>query len=121
MPRIDLVETAARIAAADDMLSVQAAGQLKLLAEQIEELQEKARKILRETKWNQELHRARCGFEQKPGNVYHLYRRDDDSLVFSMIGPDEWKKGGSGCAPMEYVGSYRLENDSSWTPVEDDG
>ena len=115
---VDLVETATRIAAADDMLSVQAAGKLKLLAEQIEELQDKARKILQETTRNQELHRAQCGFKKIAGNVYHLYRKDDDSLIFSMIGQDEWKRAGSKNCPFEYVGTYRLESDSSWTPVE---
>ena len=117
---VDLVETAARIAAADDMLSMQAAGKLKLLAEQIEELQEKARKILQETKWNQDLHRAQCGFSRITGNVYYLYRKNDNSLVFSMIGKDEWKRGGLQSSPFEYIGAYRLENDNSWTPVEED-
>lgn len=115
---VDLVETAARIAAADDMLSMQAAGKLKLLAEQIEELQEKARTILKETKWNQDLHRAQCGFRRIAGNVYHLYLKDDDSLIFSMIGPEEWKRGGAQRPPFKYIGAYRLENDDSWNPVD---
>ena len=116
---IDLVETAERIAAADDMLSLQAAGKLKLLAKQIEKLQEKAREILRETKWNQDLHRAQCGFKRVAGNVYYLYRKDDDTLIFSMIGPKEWQKGEAKGIPYEYIGAYRLENDSSWTPVSE--
>jgi hypothetical protein len=35
-----------------------------------------------------------------------------------MIGQDEWKRAGSKNCPFEYVGTYRLESDSSWTPVE---
>ena len=32
-----------------------------------------------------------------------------------MLGPDEW----GGKSPYEFIQSYRLEHDMSWTPAED--
>ncbi len=113
-PAFELVDLAREIARADDILSLQASGKLRLLADQIRGLQEEAREILLETRRNQELHRAECGFVKKAGHIYHLYSKPNDTMVFSMLSPEEWR----GRAPHAYVGSYRLENDMSWTPFE---
>src|SRR5690606_6337027 len=82
--------------------------------DQIQALQEQARRILEDTRKDLDLHRARCSFVRRPGQTYHLYRRGDGELWFSMIGPDEWRGGGT----SEFVGSYRLELDQSWTRVD---
>jgi len=113
-PDIQLIDMAKEIAEADDMLSIQATGKLRLLLEQMRGLQDEARTILEETRRNQELHRAHCGFKKIAGKIYHLYKKEDSGLLFSMIGPDEW----NGSPPFRFVGSYRLENDMSWNPVE---
>ena len=113
-PSFELVDLAKEIAQADDMLSIQTSGKLQLLAKQIRTLQEEARKLLEETTRNQQLHKAACSFKKKVGKTYHLYRRDDNTLVFSMIAPEEW--GSS--VPHDYAGSFRLENDMSWTEVK---
>lgn len=47
--------------------------------------------------------------------IYHLYRRSDGGEYFSMLSPREWR----GQPPHEFIGSYRLENDMSWTPAEE--
>jgi hypothetical protein len=113
-PAMELVELARELAEADDMLTVQATAQLRLLAEQMEQLRAKARKILAETRENQELHRAECGFAKKPGHTYHLYRKKNGDLVFSLVGPSEWGTG----PPFEYVGTYRLELDKTWKKLK---
>lgn len=116
-PGMELVEIAAEIAAADDLLALQAAGKLKLLAEQIEHLQGQAREILAETRRNQELHRAQCDFRKLPGQTYHLYRREDGTMLFSLISPAEWLTAAEAEAGLSFRGSYRLEQDGSWTPL----
>ncbi len=113
-PSFELVDLAKEIATADDMLALQSNGKLKLLAEQIRGLQEEARKILLETQRNQELHRAECSFSKKTGQVYHLYRKKDGRRIFSLLSPVDW---GEKC-PFTFEGSYRLENDMSWTDVD---
>ena len=46
---------------------------------------------------------------------YHLYERENGTLYFSMLSPDDW----GGEAPHTFRGSYRLEADMSWTPEEE--
>ncbi|MFW6202006.1 MAG: DUF2452 domain-containing protein, partial [Gemmatimonadota bacterium] len=46
--------------------------------------------------------------------VYHLYRKDDDTLYFSMLSPDDW----GGEPPHAHEGSYRLGADMSWTSTD---
>ena len=114
-PSIRLVDVAAEIAEADRMLGAVASSKLETIAKQIRALQDEARTILDRTKRDLDLHRAECRFTRRPGHVYHLYERADGRLTWSMIGPDEW--GGTG--PHEFRGSFRLEADRSWTPVEE--
>lgn len=113
-PAIELVELARELGEADDMLTVQATAQLRLLAEQMEQLRARARKVLAETRENQELHRAECGFTKKPGHTYHLYRKKSGRLVFSLVGPAEWGTG----PPFDYVATYRLELDKTWKKLK---
>lgn len=109
-PPIELVELAREVSEADDMLTHQATAKLRLLAEQMQELRETARLILSETREYQRLHRAQCGFRKKSGNSYHLYKKDDETLLFSLIEPSEW----GAQPPYEFVGTYRLEPDKTW-------
>jgi hypothetical protein len=111
-PAIRLVDVAAEIAEADQMIGAVASSKLETIAKQIRALQDEARRVLEKTKQSLDLHRAECRFTRRPGHVYHLYRKER-GLSWSMIGPDEWR----GEPPHEYVGSYRLEADQSWTPV----
>lgn len=113
-PAIELVDLAKEIAQADAMLTARTSSKLKVIADQIKQLQEMARTVMEEAQTEQMLHRAQCNFKRLPGKIYHLYRRDTDSLYFSMLSPADWKHQ----SPHPYVASYRLENDFSWTKVE---
>ena len=87
---------------------------LEVIRDQMRALQEEARRLLDEARISARLHRAHCSFRKIPGRVYHLYRRSEDDLYFSMLSPEEW--GGS--PPHAFEGSYRLEVDMSWTPMK---
>lgn len=113
-PRFDLVDIAAEIQRADATVSMVASSKLELIRKQILALQDEARGILDEAARAAKLHRARCNFRKSPGHVYHLYRRGEDDLYFSMLSPDEW----NGKPPHPYEGSYRLENDQTFTRVD---
>ena len=119
-PSISLVDVASEIAEADQMLGAVAGSKLSVIAEQIRQLQQSARRVLEDTRRDLELHRAECRFQRRPGQVYHLYRRSNGALSWSMITPNEW----GAHPPYEFTGSYRLELDRSWTRVDgmdDDG
>ena len=113
-PGFGLVDIAREIEQADKIVSGRLGAQLHVIAEQVKSLQAQAREILEQAKSDQRLHHARCAFRRIPGHVYHLYEEPDGGVAFSMLSPDDW--GGS--PPKPFVGSYRLENDMSWTPAE---
>ncbi|HLM74266.1 MAG TPA: DUF2452 domain-containing protein, partial [Polyangiaceae bacterium] len=108
-----LVDTAREIQKADALLGAVTGDKLRLIADQIRALQEQARGLLEEARRSAELHRAECRFQKRVGNIYHLYR-NGERLYFSMLSPEDW----GGRAPHAYDGSYRLEADMGWTPVD---
>lgn len=116
-PATELVDLAHEIAEADRMLGNVTHGKLKVIAEQMKALQKEAHAILEQSARDQQLHRARCNFRRQPGKTYHLYCKDQDNLYFSLLSPEDW----DGAPPHEFVGSYRLESDMSWTPEEEVG
>jgi hypothetical protein len=113
-PAFGLVDLAREIAQADEMLANRAGVQLKLIADQMKVLQQQAQAILQQTQRDQQLHRARCNFQKKPGQIYHLYHDNRDEPLLSLLSPEDWR----GNPPNRFVGSFRLESDSSWTPSE---
>lgn len=113
-PRYDLVDLAKEIAEADQTIGVAAGAKLDAIREQMRALREQAEAVLLEAQKSAELHRAHCTFKKLPGRVYHLYRRPDGELYFSMLSPEEW----NGAPPHAFEGSYRLEVDMSFSPAD---
>jgi hypothetical protein len=112
-PAFGLVDLAREIEQADQMVSARVEAQLRVIADQVKSLQAQARDILQQAKHDQRLHHARCAFQRIPGHIYHLYREVDGTTAFSMLSPEDW----NGRPPKPFLGSYRLENDMSWTPA----
>lgn len=111
---IELLDVAREIQDADRMLGAVVGGQLELIADQIRQLQEKARTILERAREAGDLHRAACQFKKRPGATYHLYARPNGDKYFSMLSPEEW----GGTPPHTFEGSFRLEVDMSWTRID---
>ena len=111
--KIELIDLAREIEKADETIGIVAGGKLDLIREQMRALQEQARRVLEEARDASRLHRATCNFKKTPGKLYHLYRRDDGELYFSMLSPDDWR----GAPPHPFEGSYRLEADLGFSPV----
>lgn len=109
----DLVELAQQIQNANVQVKNNACGKLMVIAEQIRFLQQQAMKILEEADLNKDLHQAACNFKKVPGHIYHLYKKPSGQTYFSMLSPSEWGEG----LKDEYLNSYRLEYDQSWTEV----
>ncbi|XP_047351106.1 uncharacterized protein C1orf50 homolog isoform X1 [Vespa velutina] len=112
----DLVALAKEIQKADDYIKANACNKLQVIVEQMKFLQRQAESILLEVNQNIKLHHAACNFVKHPGQVYHLYERKSGQCYFSMLNPEEW---GSSGPSQTYKGSYRLEQDHSWTPISD--
>ena len=115
-PAFELVDLAKEISQADATLNNHVNSKLRVIADQIRHLQQEAHKILEETQKDQLLHRAACQFKRQPGKVYHLYQKQDGRLYFSLLSPQDWQQ----TPPHTFIGSYRLENDMSWTDINRD-
>jgi hypothetical protein len=113
--RHDLIDVAREIQLADAALGAVTGAQLETIARQIRELQREAARVLDAARRDAELHRATCAFKKIPGHVYHLYRRPNGERYFSMLSCADWNDA----PPHAFEGSYRLEADMRWTPLED--
>ena len=112
-PSFSLVEMARDIEEADRLVNATVSAKLQVIADQIRALQEEARAALAKARQDQELHHAHCTFQRRPGQIYHLYAKLDGRRYLSMLSPAEWHNA----PPHRHLGSYRLENDLSWTQV----
>ncbi|XP_002715753.2 uncharacterized protein C1orf50 homolog isoform X1 [Oryctolagus cuniculus] len=112
---LDLVALAEQVQKADEFIRANATNKLTVIAEQIQHLQEQARKVLEDARRDADLHHVACNMVKKPGNIYYLYKRESGQQYFSIISPKEW---GAGC-PHDFLGAYKLQHDLSWTPYED--
>lgn len=98
---------------AHEMLGTVTSAKLQVVYDQIRRLQEEAQKMIAAAEDNARLHTASCRFTKRTGHVYHLYSTSESDAYFSMLSPAEW-----GVPPHDYVGSYRLERDMTWTAVD---
>merc|ERR1711892_1079451 len=112
----ELVELAAHVQTADKFTRATAGSKLQVIAEQLKQLQEQARKVLDDARLNALIHKTACNFKKVPGTTYYVYknRKNPDTEFISMISPEEW-----GSASPEFCGGYRLEFDQSWTALKD--
>ncbi|XP_060665856.1 uncharacterized protein C1orf50 homolog [Drosophila nasuta] len=110
----DIIKLAQEIQAADKQLKNSTSQKLVVILDQIKMLQAQAMNILQESNDSRALHSAACNFTKKPGHIYHLYQRATGQNYFSMLSPEEWNHP----ADQTFKGSYRLEYDLSWTPVD---
>ncbi|VDL71378.1 unnamed protein product, partial [Nippostrongylus brasiliensis] len=110
----DLVALAEQLSSARELVKGRACDRLRSIAEQMDQLKKAAVRVLEEAKRDEELHNVACNMQKQPGRIYHLYQRKDGYRYFSLLCPDEWGKEEK---RNEYVASYRLEPDRSWTPT----
>ncbi|MDB4972273.1 MAG: hypothetical protein JWN48_614 [Myxococcaceae bacterium] len=111
---VSLVDVAREIERADQWIASTSSAKLEQIAAQMKLLREQAEQVLCDAQQNSELHRAEARFQRHPGKIYHLYERASGQRYWSMLSPSDWGER----VPSGYLGSYRLEADQSWTPLE---
>lgn len=116
-PAIRLVDRAREIEDAHLQIQSHVGGKLEVIARQIRSLQEEARGIVEQAARDAELHKVPCSFEKRIGMAIHLYRRDNDTLYFSMLSPEDWE----GRPPHPFEGSYKLREDRSFQRLDQPG
>lgn len=115
-PPITLIDYAKEIEKADNSIKMRVDHKLKVIVKQIKSLQDEAKKILEEAEEDMKLHNVKCSFKKVPGEILHLYIKDDGDMYFSRLSPAE-KIGGSA---NQYLGSYKMNLDHSFERVEGD-
>ncbi|HVZ35514.1 MAG TPA: DUF2452 domain-containing protein [Polyangiaceae bacterium] len=111
---ISLVDAAREIERAEQWIASTAHAKLDVIAAQMRALREQAEEVLRRAREDADLHRAEARFRRLPGKIYHLYERSEAQRYWSVLSPNDWR----GKPPHHFLGSYRLEVDHSWTPIE---
>jgi len=111
---VSLVDVAREIERADQTIASTTGAKLETIAAQMRALRAQAEQLLRKAKKDAELHRAEARFVRHPGKTYHLYEREAEQRYWSLLSPHDW----GDAPPHRFVGSFRLELDQSWTPLE---
>lgn len=65
---------------------------------------------------NKMIDNAELRFTPIIGREYYLYKRNNDSVFVSMIGPKEWGK-----TQVNYLGTYTIDSQQVWNKVEENG
>lgn len=76
------------------------------------ELKAEYEKLMLEFEYNQLIFNAKILFEPIVGEIYHLYKRENEELFLSIIAPEQ-------CS-FESLGSFYLSADQIWQKVEDE-
>lgn len=90
--------------------------QLQMLHERMQVLAKQAQDLKNRAVISQELAGFTPSFTPVPGQIYHLYIRENDERVLSLIGPDQWSE----MPYKEFVASVRYLSDKTWQLYEDD-
>jgi hypothetical protein len=113
--RFEPVDQLALVEEANKLLGAVARGKLEVIMDQIQYLQNQAKILIEKAERNLALHGVNCLFQRRVGMTYHLYVRDDGNPYFSMLSPEDWGWE----TPHLFQGSFRLEEDMTWTEIKD--
>lgn len=91
-----------------DMQLNQIYEQMQLLAAQAKKLQD--RKLISE-----KIYGAEMRFEPLINHIYHLYQKENQTYLLSLIAPNQW---GRSKKSFEYVATVRLLADHTWDILE---
>jgi len=86
--------------------------QLDQIREQINLLAAQANQIKNRVELSESIYQADMGFKPLIGKIYHLYQRENEKFVLSMVGPDDWGKKKKNT--LEFKATVKLLADHTW-------
>ena len=89
--------------------------QLGQIRRQIELLAEEAKKIQQRKDVSELIYGAKMNFKPLVGHIYHLYQKENEDYILSLLGPDEW---GRSKPSWEYISTTKLLGDHTWEILE---
>jgi hypothetical protein len=66
--------------------------------------------MMEQFEYNQIVYNSNYNFEPVVGEIYHLYKGEDEQTFLSLIAPNECN--------FNHVGSFRLNFDKMWLKIE---
>jgi hypothetical protein len=88
--------------------------QLDQIRQQIELLARQAQEIRKRKELSMMIYEAKLNFRPVINHIYHLYEKQDNTHILSMVSPKEW--GGNG--PFkQFVATVKLLADHTWVEV----
>ncbi len=91
--------------------------QLDQIKEQIALLAKQADEIKQRYEVSKAVYSAKMSFSPVVGQIYHLYAREEEAFVLSMVSPEEW---GASVPFKHFVASVKLLSDHTWKVVRSD-
>jgi len=82
----------------------------KYFNKRLGELKEEWDKLVGEYESTKLIYDTTYNFQPILGEVYHIYRTNNDKTFLSLINPNEWDK--------EHLGSYRLNTNGTWEEID---
>lgn len=92
-------------------MSEQTQMQLDMILEQMRLLAKQAKRLKDRINVSTDIYKAKISFQPNVGSYYFLYQKEDEKLVLSMVGPEEW---GSKNAIGDFVAEVKLLADHTW-------
>ena len=75
-----------------------------------DKLKDEFDQMMQQFEYNKLVYSATYNFEPVVGEIYHLYKRENDETFLSMIAPHQCN--------FNHIGSFRLNYDRMWLKVE---
>ena len=92
--------------------------QLNQIYEQMQLLAEQAKKLQDRKSISEFIYMAELRFEPLINHEYHLYRKEDNTYLLSLIAPEQW---GRSKRSFEWMASVRLLADHTWDVLAKSG
>jgi hypothetical protein len=86
--------------------------QMQQIQQQIELLAKQARQLQKRVEISEMIYAADMNFKPIISHIYHLYLRKDESMLLSMISPEEW--GPKGHKFERFLATVKLLADHTW-------
>ena len=76
-----------------------------------EELKSDYQKLMEDISMNERIYQSSYNFPPIVGQIYYLYKKENDDEFLSIISPIEWNNR------YEIIGSYQLQTDGRWNEI----
>lgn len=82
--------------------------------ERFNELKKELEELAEDVKWNEIIFNAEMRMKPVIGQIYHLYKKDNEKYFISLFAPHECSWG------EKHQGTFRLNYDNRWELIQND-